>query len=381
MEVERSPGTELDCRGSDSEVEILDSGVDGWLMRLSTTTAAPSSGGRMLTSSCAAVGALAQSLTPVSALLSATASSGHALQVGFSAATQAGIQSGTLALMQSSTGALPVAVDSAGKIRELARVMPAGGLVAGPALLPVLIPAAAAAAASYYQHQALQATLDGIREVVDRIEERLRDDDWAVLEAGDELAGALVNEHGGWDVPDQLRMELAVARQSVERVFRSRRRFAQQLVAKLDADTFGRSDPWTDQVRKLVKGDHNWIEVSLYLQAMVVRARLTSATAFVLATDGEARAAAAMTSSAVAELSSSYEPLLKALEPLAGRRPEGRLIDRVPGRRASDEDGFRFVGSLVGEMRSGIGMALEAAKEPSMVVLPPHLVKAIAAAS
>jgi hypothetical protein len=316
----------------------------------------------------------------VSALLAATANSGHALQVGFSAATQAGIQSGTLALMQSSTGALPVAVDSAGKIRELARVMPAGGVVAGPALLPVLIPAAAAAAASYYQHQALQATLDGIREVVDRIEERLRDDDWAVLEAGDDLAGALVHEHGGWDVPDQLRMELAVARQSVERVFRSRRRFAQQLVAKLDADTFGRSDPWTDQVRKLVKGDHNWIEVSLYLQAMVVRARLTSATAFVLATDGEARAAAAMTSSAVAELSSSYEPLLKALEPLAGRRPEGRLIDRVPGRRASDEDGFRFVGSLVGEMRSGIGLALEAAKEPTMVVLPPHLVKAIAAA-
>lgn len=380
MEVERSAEPQLECQESNSEVEILDSGVDGWLMRLSTTTAAPSSGGRMLTSSCAAVGALAQSLTPVSALLSATASSGHALQVGFSAATQAGIQSGTLALMQSSTGALPVAVDSAGKIRELARVMPAGGLVAGPALLPVLIPAAAAAAASYYQHQALQATLDGIREVVDRIEERLRDDDWAVLEAGDELAGALVNEHGGWDVPDQLRMELAVARQSVERVFRSRRRFAQQLVAKLDADTFGRSDPWTDQVRKLVKGDHNWIEVSLYLQAMVVRARLTSATAFVLATDGEARAAAAMTSSAVAELSSSYEPLLKALEPLAGRRPEGRLIDRVPGRRASDEDGFRFVGSLVGEMRSGIGMALESAKEPSMVVLPPHLVKAIAAA-
>jgi hypothetical protein len=282
--------------------------------------------------------------------------------------------------MSGSTGALPMAIDSAGKIRAIARVVPLGGVVAGPALLPILLPAAAAAAASFYQHQVLQATLDGIREVVDRIEERLRDDDWAVLEAGDDLARALVDADGDWDVPDQLRTELAVARQAVERVFRSRRRFAQHLVRKLDAETYGRPDPWTDEVRKLVKGEHNWIEVSIYLQAMVVRARLTAATAFVLATDGEARAAAALTRSAVGELSASYDPLLKSLVPLAERRPEDSLLDRVPGWRSSDEDRFRFVGSLVGEMRSGIGQALDAVNDDMAIVIPAHQVKALEAA-
>ena len=97
-----------------------------------------------------------------------------------------------------------------GRIREIGRIVPAGGLLAGPALLPVLLPAAAAAAASYYQHQALQATLDEIRAVVERIESRMRDDDWAILEAADDLARTLVDGDTGWEVPDQLRLELAV---------------------------------------------------------------------------------------------------------------------------------------------------------------------------
>lgn len=358
-------------------MDVVDPGLGSWMMRLSMTRSKPESAGRLVTSSASAVGALAQSLAPVGAIVASAANAGQGLQVAFSAVTQSAIQAGSLHLMAGATGTLPMAVDSAGKIREIARVVPMGGVVAGPALLPILVPAAAAAAASYYQHQALQATLDGIREVVDRIEERLRDDDWAVLETGDALARLLVDADGGWDVPDQLRTELAIARQETERVFRSRRRFVQQLVQQIEREIAGRPDPWTDDVRKLVKGDHNWIEVSIYLQAMVARARLTAATAFVLATDGDARASAALTESAVHELSSSYNPLLTSLVPLAERRPGERLLDRVPGRRASDEDRFRFVGDLVGQMRAGIGKALEAANDDMQIVLPAHEVKAL----
>ena len=82
-------------------------------------------------------------------------------------------------------------------------------------------------------------------------------------------------------MPDQLRMELAVARQSVQSVFCSRRRFVHRLVADLDNETLGRPDPWTDIVKKLVKDTNNWKETSLYLEAMVVRARLTAGTALV----------------------------------------------------------------------------------------------------
>jgi hypothetical protein len=370
----------LRCQDSAAGLEVIDAGLGSWMMRLSTTTSPNASSRRLITSSAGAVGALAQSLAPVSKLVTSAANAGQSLQVAFSSVTQSAIQAGTLHIMSSSTGALPMAIDSAGKIREIARVMPLGGVTAGPALLPILLPAAAAAAASYYQHQALQASLDEILKVVDRIEERMRDDDWAVLEAGDELARTLVDGDGDWDVPDQLRMELAVARQAAERVFRSRRRFTQQLVRKIDTEAVGRPDPWTDEIRKLVKGNHNWIEISIYLQSMIVRARLTAATAFVLATDGEARAATALTRSAVEELSTSYEPLLKSLVPLSERRPDDRLLDRVPGLRSNDEERFRFVGNLVSEMRTGIGHALDAVNDDMTVVLPAHEVKALEAA-
>ena len=110
---------------------------------------------------------------------------------------------------------------------------------------------------------------------------------------------------------------------------------------------------------------------------MVVRARLTAATAFVLATDGESRASATLTRSASSELSASYDPLLKSLLPLAQRRPDDRLLDRVPGLRPGDGDQFRFVGALVKEMQSGIGQVLEGLDDDMTIVLPPHQVKAI----
>ena len=46
--------------------------------------------------------------------------SGHALQVVFSPATQQLIASGSLGIMQGAKGALPIAVDQVGRIRESA---------------------------------------------------------------------------------------------------------------------------------------------------------------------------------------------------------------------------------------------------------------------
>lgn len=86
-----------------------------------------------------------------------------------------------------------------------------------------------------------------------------------------------------------------------------------------------------------------------------------------------------MTRSSVNELSASYEPLLKALTPLAERRPDERLLDRVPGRRGDDEDRFRYVGALVGEMEDGIGGVLAGLDETTSIVLAPHEVKALEA--
>ena len=91
-------------------------------------------------------------------------------------------------------------------------------------------------------------------------------------------------------------MELAVgACQLVEPSRLSlRRRFVDRLVVDLDNETLGRPDPWTDIVKKLVRDTNNWKETSLYLEAMVVRARLTAGTALVVAADGDARMAAVL---------------------------------------------------------------------------------------
>jgi hypothetical protein len=369
---------ELQCRESAAGLEVVDTASRSQIMQLRATTTVDRSSQRLVTSSVAAVGALAQSASAAGALLAQASASGHALQVVFSPATQHLIASGTFGLMEAAKGALPMAVDQAGKIREIARIVPAGGVVGGPALLLVLLPAAAAAAASYYQHQALQATLDEIRAVVERIESRMRDDDWAVLEAADDLARALVEGDTGWEVPGQLRLELAVARQHVERVFRSRRRHVNHLISRIEHEIAGLSNPWTDRVRSLVKGESNWIEMSLLLEAMVVGARLTSCTSMVLATEGDARAAARLARSAAEELSSSYTPIVTTLKRLAGRRPDGHLLDFLPGKKSSDEDRFRFIGNLVKDIEDGVGKAIGGLDAETSVTLPAHEVKALA---
>ena len=61
------------------------------------------------------------------------------------------------------------------------------------------------------------------------------------------------------------------------------------MIGGIEHEIAGRSNPWTDRVRGLVKGETNWIEMSLFLEAMVVRARLTACTSVVLATEGTAR--------------------------------------------------------------------------------------------
>lgn len=369
---------QLECRESATGLDVADRLSGSQILKLLPTTDVDRSSQRLVRSSAAAVGALAQSAAAAGAVLAQASASGHALQVAFSPATQQLIASGTFGLMESAKGALPMAVDGAGRIREIGRIVPSGGLVAGPALLPVLLPVAAAAAASYYQHQALQATLEEIRAVVDRIEARMRDDDWAILESADDLAHTLVDDDAGWEVPEQLRLELAVARRDVERVFRSRRRYVAQLMARIEHETAGLSNPWTDRVKGLVKGENNWIEMSLFLEAMVVRARLTACTSMVLATEGDARAAAALARSAADELSSSYTPVVTTLKRLAGRRPDGQLLDFLPGKRSSDEDRFRFVGALVKDIEDGVGQAIRGLDAETTVTLPAHQVKELA---
>ena len=369
----------LEARDTGAGVEVFDPGLEARILRLrrSTDTSRPIP--RIAVPSLAAVGALAQSLTPVASMVSAAALSGQALTVAFAPAVQTALSQGTLSLMQTASGALPVAVDSMGRIAGLARVMPATAITSA-ALLPVLLPAAAAAAAAYVQHQALQDALEEIKRRVDAILSRMRDDDWGTLEAADALAWSLVAGDGSFDVPSQLRAELAVARHSVERVFASRRRYVRPLLEAIADDTRGRPDPWTEPVKKLVRSEDHWHEISLYVEAMVVRARMAACTSLVLAQDGDSQAAAVLTQRAAAELKAGYEQLEAVLSPLAGRRPDSRWRDRVPVLGQSNVELFEFAVDLVDGLRKGIGDGIRSLEHDVVVTIPAHDVKMLQAA-
>jgi hypothetical protein len=369
----------LSCREDASSIEVVDPVLDLSILRLRPTTTTEQSRERVAGPSLAAVAALAQTLAPVASMVSKAATSSQALQVAFAPAVQEAIAAGSLSLMTGGSGAFPVAVDALGRIRGIARVVPTQVLVGAP-ILPIVLPAAAAAAASYYQHQALQATIEEIQRVVERIEERLRNDDWGVLEAADQLTQSLIEGDGTFDIPDQLRLELAIARQGVERVFRSRRRFIKPLADELRAETRGRPDPWTDRVKKLVKDSNNWVEVSLYVEAMVVRSRLAACTSLALAADGDAQASATLARSITSDLKASYEPLAVAVAPLASRRPDTGMLDRIPFWRVSGDQLFGFVLGLVEYLEGGVGQTLTSLEKPATVTLAAHDVKAIQAA-
>ncbi|MGE0732817.1 MAG: hypothetical protein AB7O92_32195 [Acidimicrobiia bacterium] len=162
--VERNGAVELSLQGGP------------WLMRLQSTHDPETPTNKVGPAAVALVGTLGETLAPVASLMRATVNSGEALTVAFSPDVQRGIAQGTLRLMGGGQGSgYPVAVNQFGRIRVVATVMPAGGVLAGPALLPIVLPAVAAAGAAYFQHRWLEKRLDEIKQALQRVEGRLRD--------------------------------------------------------------------------------------------------------------------------------------------------------------------------------------------------------------
>ncbi|MGE0732816.1 MAG: hypothetical protein AB7O92_32190 [Acidimicrobiia bacterium] len=175
----------------------------------------------------------------------------------------------------------------------------------------------------------------------------------------------------GWDIPDQLRLELAVSRQQVERVFRSRRRHVVQALDWIDDERRGLPNPWTETVKRLFSEAHLVTEIAAYVQAMTVRARLTAATAFVLAADSAAASSVRMLEDAELELRSSCDRLIETLAPLAERRPDGNWMHRIPGVSKGDS-GFNKAVNMVDRLRTDVGAHLPDRSRTVEVTLAPH---------
>ncbi len=366
-------------------VDVVDKNFEGWLIRLEpaseldlerrTETVPPSV--------AVAVRSIADRFPEVARLLRAN----PGLRVVFSPQLRQLLATGEAHLMRSGSETLPVVVDATGKILGHGRVLPNSGLTmagggvvlgaAGVVAWPILLAAAAVGAAAAMSEQRwLERTFAGLESSMRRIEFRLRDDDAGLLEAADNTVELVRPSAGAGTVPPQLRMQLAVAQLDVDRVYASRRRFVERwkrALAEAQDDAqykSGRPKTWAGDIADELADRRTGVmdEIVLFLQAMIVRARLTACTAAVVSADGDGRAALTMLDRLEPELRHDYHDLANRVKALAKFEPQApkwkELLQSVPGakiplmRMKSDNEAHALMQELYGEMHRTIGAAL-----------------------
>lgn len=231
--------------------------------------------------------------------------------------------------MQAGGGSLDAAAMGAGALPAAGSRL--GVLGAGTPLLAV---AAGAVALSVAQQQRLDRTLAAIESRIDLVLDRMRDDDHGRLDAAESLLAQLELSADGV-VPDQLRRELAASRHTVEAIYHARHRFAERLgeaigAAQTDAEnSSGEAQAWADGVLDAV-GDPSQLrsELFVYLRALVLRARVATATAGVLAVDGDVLAADRLLRSTVEDLRHDFYAIFRRVKPLAQWAPKRGLSRR-----------------------------------------------------
>lgn len=208
-----------------------------------------------------------------------------------------------------------------------------GGLArmgAGAAAGPAVALAAGAAAVSVAQQQRLDRTLEVIEQRLDSVIDRLRDGDHGRLDSAEALLDQL-EQRPNLAPSAQLRTELAVARQGADAVYFARRRFVERLGeaigdAQIAAGDEGLAQTWAAGVLEAVgEPDHLRSELLVYLRALVVRARLATSTAGVLAADGDVESATRLLDATIEELRTDFYAIYRRLRPLATWAPKRAL--------------------------------------------------------
>lgn len=253
-----------------------------------------------------------------------------ALEVAFSRETAKALASGTGHLMQTAPGlAKAVAVDATtGKIMEIGAVVAGGGLLASSGLA---LTAAGAAAAAIAQQRWLAGMLETLQRNTAGTLRYLHDADHGQVEAAFGLSRALDDALRHGSAPVQLRLELAVARQSVDAVYFGRRRHIERIVDELDAIHTESEKAWSSAVAAVLGGkEPAWFEseVVLYLRAMVTRARLTSTTALLMALDGDPATGLALLESTAADLRDGHTALARKVRALASQPPKSNWANQ-----------------------------------------------------
>ena len=295
-------GDELQIRSSGAGIEIIDRALDTWLVRVE-----PGAAGLQAAASPAGMVGRAT----MRGLVDAMPTLGDALKqlpdeglkVVFSPAVQKGLRDGTFRLATKGANQTAMAVNaSTGRLVEQGVVASTAGVASGAGaaavtgasaavLWPVALAVGVATAAAIAERHWLEKTFGELQQSLARIETRMRDDDLGRLIAVDRTIDLLGEDVLFGEIPDQMRTELAIARQDVEAVFWSRRRFVDRFAAELSAlqtqheAKTGKADAWAGE-RAVEIVEQAGEELVVFLASLITRGRITAMTAAVLANDG-----------------------------------------------------------------------------------------------
>ncbi len=317
----------------------------GELVRISDLTSLDTAAVELPAPVLGAVSAAATASPVALEAIRSAARSGKGLHVEFPPEVMNGLRNGTLKLMTTVSGdQKSIAVNAASNSivahgQVVGTAATAGKAATGAALTTgavVMLPIAIAAIASYQQQQQLERALGNIQATLDRIEERLRDEEHGVCDA----AGSFIDlalqasEHG--PLPPYLRAELASHRVRVEGVYGARRRFIGRFKTELERQQIefeqkkGVRQPWVETVQGMAKDGRLEDEIVLFIRALIAQSRLDAFAATCLAEEGLPELAMKVLHDSASELRSEFFDLHNRLSPLARIEPPRGVKERVP---------------------------------------------------
>jgi hypothetical protein len=243
--------------------------------------------------------------------------------------------------------------------------------------LPIVIAAGAALAASWAQQRWLEQTFAGVERALARIETRLRDDDFGTLDGAEALLEVIGDRAAFGELAPQIRAELAVAHRQVEAIYRSRLRFVERFKVDLErwqVDAIGkdgRSVTWTPEVVKaLIEDDSTTVaELVVFFQAMLTRARISTATAALLVTEGDAVSAFRIIDGVRSSIRHDYFDLHNRIAALA-RVEIDASIWKNPFSSKDRRTAHEIVSILAGNLDRSIGDHLPEPNEVVEFVVP-----------
>lgn len=355
---------EIDYRWLDGSraLELRTLGLDKALLRFERVETLPDAPAQLPSWIPATTHALVQRLPET---VRPVLAEGHWV-VTFPPKALAALKSGDATLMKAADGTIPKAVStSTGGVLSNARVVGQGGAVVGGGALaltgPQLVPIVAAAGAAYLHQRWLDRTLGSINRGVLAIGQRLRDDDQGRLEAATGIAHASDRMLGRGGMPQAQLLQLAQAKLDADAIYHSRRRLLDRFLTMLDeAQHDGGalpSDPWVgDAAKALEDPEHFQAEVTVYLHALVARARVSATLVSEIAAEGFGVDALIELGQLREELLDDFWPFQRRLRALARNAPDGRVRafktrDHQRVARALHESSEEHLVPLITQMR------------------------------